>query len=154
MYGGTAGTSGVAANASVALGVFNADTAGRSVAVWHLECHYRPGTSGVPDMGFFFQVIQGTNGWTPTPAVPLMGGRSAGIGQIVNAYDRPWPTDATYYAAYTDDHHWFWPHEWPLAIVPPGYSFFCYSDPSFTGGGANAILISTMFEAAPTAIAQ
>lgn len=154
MYGGMASTDGVAANATVALGVFNNDTKGRSIAVWHLEAHYRPGTSGVDFMTFFFQVIQGTNGWTPGPAAPVMGGRSAGFGQIINAYDLNWPTVNTYYAAYTNPLSWFWPHEWPLAIVPPGYSFFAYSDPSFTGGGANAMLISCLFESAPTPIAQ
>jgi len=154
MYGGNAGTSGVAANAAVALGFYNADKLGRSLVVWHLEGQFKPGTSGVPFMTFFFQIITGTNGWTPSAANPLMGGTAGAFGQVVDAYALNWPTTNTYYAAYTGNFHWEWPHEWPLAVVKPGDCFFCYSDPSFTGGGANAILISGMFEAAPTAVAQ
>jgi hypothetical protein len=152
MFGGNAGTPGPGANTTVALGVFNAGSggAGANCVVWHLEISMNPLAGASRAWYFGLQTMLGTKGWTPTPAVPLVPGTPAGQGQIVNAYDTNWPTDGTYFQINLQDGYWKWEHDYPLAVVPPGYSWFCYGLPA-----ARALLsidISALFENAPTAV--
>jgi hypothetical protein len=114
-------------------GVVNDATDGRYLVIWHLGISHIAGSGADPATQVCGAQIYNTAGLLPytqnTPLNPLIAPppgsgwfnpTSAGFNPTGNIHPRLW-----------GDVNWDWPHDWPIGIVPPGYSIsVVFSAPS------------------------
>jgi hypothetical protein len=134
---------GVAAPTFGAIGLYNNATDGSYLAVWDLTISC-PGVAGqAQPVVTRAQFVQGSIGGGVDPFLPLIAnspvqpGQLSGVNPFTNPHNEHWQ-----FPIFGQGYEW--PHEWPVAYIPPTYSWVITTD----GNGVAGMAVSMIWEVA------